>query len=521
VLYLLKEMFLFKKQYHVLIFSLALGVSGTFSCRKTHKSESYSPPQTSKLTGKELAQAYCASCHEYVPPQLLDKTSWQQGVLPKMHTRLGLEKDIFGILSKLELDEMTYVAAAGVYPEHPQITEEDWQKIVNFYLTTAPERLSGIDNYPKPKILSGFSIVKSNQIAQMPAITMLHVDSSSGQIYAGIRGDKHYLVQYNNKLLAQDSTLVKSPITDLTIINKNIFATLVGKMDPNDKRIGQFVKIDSQKKVQIIEDSLQRPVHTAFGDLSGDGQNDMVICEFGNELGKVHWYDFKTKKSTALNYLPGARVAYIKDMNADGLNDIVLLCTQAKEQVLIYYNTGKGRFQETVVLRFAPVWGSSYITLADMDSDGLTDIVHTNGDNADLSPVLKPYHGLRIFKNFGKNSFKEHYFYPLHGASKVQVEDFDQDGRLDMALSSFFPNYKEPTERGFVLLKQTAINKFDSFVLPALGFGKWMTMTTGDIDKDGDIDIVLGSFLGKGLRVSDELKYKKNIELVILKNNLR
>ena len=45
-----------------------------------------------------------------------------------------------------------------------------------------------------------------------------------------------------------------------------------------------------------------------------------------------------------------------------------------------------------------------------------------------------------------------------------------------------------------------------------------MVMDVNDADKDGDQDILLGSFLGKGLRLNDELKQKKNIELVLLKN---
>jgi len=40
--------------------------------------------------GEALAKKYCASCHLYPEPQLLDKKTWREGVLPNMAMRLGI-----------------------------------------------------------------------------------------------------------------------------------------------------------------------------------------------------------------------------------------------------------------------------------------------------------------------------------------------------------------------------------------------------------------------------------------------
>jgi hypothetical protein len=61
-------------------------------------------------------------------------------------------------------------------------------------------------------------------------------------------------------------------------------------------------------------------------------------------------------------------------------------------------------------------------------------MVTANGDNADYSIVLKNYHGIRVHINQGNNEFKETFFYPVYGATRLLAEDFDQDGDIDFAI---------------------------------------------------------------------------------------
>ncbi|WP_431214812.1 FG-GAP-like repeat-containing protein [Puia sp. P3] len=90
------------------------------------------------------------------------------------------------------------------------------------------------------------------------------------------------------------------------------------------------------------------------------------------------------------------------------------------------------------MLRWPPSYGSSYFELADFNGDGFADIVYTCGDNADFSPVLKPYHGVYIYLNDGHNSFRPWYFFPINGCYKAVARDFDGDGDLDLAAIAFF-----------------------------------------------------------------------------------
>src|SRR5690606_15317882 len=244
---------------------------------------------------------------------------------------------------------------------------------------------------------------------------------------------------------------------------------------------------------------------------------------------------------------PGAITSIIKDANGDGLPDIYVLMAQGDEGVFLYENQGGGQFLEKRLLTFSPLHGSQYIELADFNGDGYDDLVYVAGDNADKTPILKKYHGIYIYLNNGKGAFGQAFFYPLNGAYKVIARDFDQDGALDIAAISFFPDYIRYPEESFVYLLNkgnlksndftfsqasnviardfvqdgdldtAAIScfpdyirysvesfvylenkgnvKFNDFTFSQASKGSWMVMDSGDLDGDSDIDLVLGSFV--------------------------
>src|SRR6185295_6044313 len=97
-------------------------------------------------------------------------------------------------------------------------------------------------------------------------------------------------------------------------------------------------------------------------------------------------------------------------------------------------NKGNDQFDTREILRFPPVYGSSYFELDDFNKDGFKDILYTCGDNADYtSDVLKNYHGIYIYLNDGRNNFSQKYFFAMHGCFKAMARDFDKDGDLDIA----------------------------------------------------------------------------------------
>jgi hypothetical protein len=192
--------------------------------------------------------------------------------------------------------------------------------------------------------------------------------------------------------------------------------------------------------------------------------------------------------------VPGAIKAYALDYNRDGLPDLFVLFAQGEEGIFLYTNRGNGRFDQKEILRFPPSYGSSYFEMDDFNHDGYPDIVYTCGDNADFSLVLKPYHGVYIFLNDGKWNFNQRYFFPVNGCYKAMARDFDGDGDLDLAVISFFADYQNQPEEGFVYLENTGDFKFIPHSMKETQQGRWLTMDVGDLDGDGKPDILLGNF---------------------------
>lgn len=461
------------------------------------------PENDSIRSGRPLALRYCGSCHLFPEPELLDKKTWVMGVLPNMAMRLGLRLPGQDTLKPLPPEEEKAVSDLHVYPETAVLSLEEWQKIVAYYESTAPAE--PLPQKPYQPVTTGLPLFKVKEVAMgdkpVPQTTLLKYDQHTGQLYVGDAQNVLYVL--DGRLQPGDALLkntwwIDTPPTDIDF-PKNAAPRLltIGVFSPSDQKLGRLMTIEKAAKpgssVVNIRD-LPRSVQFASADLNADGKEDAVICGFGNNAGKLFWLDgFDPAKEHVLKTLPGARKVEIADFNGDKKPDIMVLMTQAREELVIFYNQGAGRFKEKTVLRFSPVFGSSYFELADFNKDGSPDILLTNGDNWDYSSSNKNYHGVRIYLNDRKDNFKEAWFYPLYGASKAVARDFDNDGDLDVAATSFYTTLAQP-EQSFVYLANEGRLRFKPFCTPEAAYGKWLTMEAADFDQDGDIDIALGSY---------------------------
>jgi hypothetical protein len=195
-----------------------------------------------------------------------------------------------------------------------------------------------------------------------------------------------------------------------------------------------------------------------------------------------------------LLHQPGGIKAIIKDANNDKMPDVWVLMGQGNEGIFLFLNKGNNLFEQTQVLRFPAIYGSSSFELNDFNKDGYTDILYTCGDNADITPIFKPYHGVYIFLNNGSNHFSPTYFYPLYGCYKAMAADFDNDNDLDIATISYFADFVNQPASGFVYFENIGDLDFTPYMIPGTSKGRWVTMDIGDMDEDGNTDIVLGNF---------------------------
>ena len=160
-----------------------------------------------------------------------------------------------------------------------------------------------------------------------------------------------------------------------------------------------------------------------------------------------------------------------------------------------------------------------------MNGDGHLDIITANGDNGDFTghiPPTKSYHGYRIYLNNGDFQFTEAWSFPVNGAFKVRARDFDNDGDQDLAAVSFYADYRNSPEEGFILFDNLGGEQgFIPRTFPDSHIGRWITFDLDDLDGDGDTDIVLGSFGAAPENVPAEIRegWKTNgPPFVILRN---
>jgi len=450
-----------------------------------------------KSEGEKLAHQYCSACHAFPDPELLDKNTWQASVLPQMAPRLGTgDQSLSAQMSRNP--HMTVLATA--------VSPDQWEKIVGFYVERAPAALPDQTLPAEPQLDPDFFTAGPlvPQLESSAIITLLKTDSAHRRIFIGEAATNRLrMFDWSRRPIA--TLALRSPPTDVIAERQRILVLESGILEPNDEPRGTLAQYDigggaagSPQFSRILIDSLFRPVFVRQFDADGDGRSDFLICEFGDNRGRLALYrNAGTKyERQVLDATPGAIRLEIRDLTGDGHPDIVALFGQGDERIVLYPNNGKGSFSERRVLaRFPPVYGSMYFSMHDFNGDGTLDILYVNGDNYDFSRVLKPYHGIRILENDGRNDFTERYFFPMYGAAHAAVADFDQDGDLDILATSNFSDPQRHPERAILFLENAGPSPytFRPYAFSIASRSQWNLMATGDLNGDGWLDVLIGA----------------------------
>lgn len=452
--------------------------------------------------GKKLAIQYCQSCHMLPAPELLSKEMWFKGVFPIMGPLLGINSfqgNPYIIAS--DVDRNTY------YPSHPIIDSVQWSKLIDYYLSSAPDTLVlDNSNFTVKRELPFFEIKLPEDttfFSKVSICSYVKIDTFSKphRFFVG-DGPFKKLYLFNNKNILQDKVNVSGAVVDLSFQPNQILACTIGdEMIANNQRKGLITPMLVNNSRIIYQakplfNQLARPVKITESDLNNDGEKDYIISQFGNIIGDLSWMENRGGGNYINHILrnkAGAMNTIVNDYNNDGLPDIWAQMAQGEEGIFLYTNKGNGVFEEKQVLRFPPIYGSTSFDLVDFNKDGFVDIIYTCGDNGDDTPILKPFHGVYIFLNDGKNTFTQKYFYHINGCYKAIARDFDGDGNIDIATISFYPSTLKP-EESFLYFNNKGNFDFELYTLPAsIPFQKGLTMDAGDLDGDGKPDLILGN----------------------------
>jgi hypothetical protein len=428
------------------------------------------------------ARVVCGTaCHAFPEPAILPRYAWRDEI-----ARMALIRD-----NKPEPRGPRGTAGRMM------VLPQDMERVLRYYLAQAPETLPVPSTWPAA-VTTGFVKRGLNppNAPPDPAIAnvrLLDLDGdsrlelmSTDMRYGMVLRARPYETNAQLEVVAQLNNPAHIALADFD--KDGIHDFLIGDL-------GEFLPADHQRGAVVwLRGTKEGKLET----LALDGWPRVADVEPG-DFNHTTDYTKPSFVARVVDPRPGAIHAVPVDMNRDGHLDIVAIFAQQFEQVVVFINTGAKETTFTPQVIYTaphPNWGSSGIQVVDLDQDGDLDVLLTHGDTFD-DQIVKPYHGIQWLENTGSYPFVEHRLADLPGVSRAQAGDLDGDGDLDIVAAAFMAGGTDVDESklaALVWLEQVKKGVFERRTL-AMGSPRYATLDLGDLDGDGDLDIVTGNFM--------------------------
>ena len=274
----------------------------------------------------------------------------------------------------------------------------------------------------------------------------------------------------------------------------------LGFLFPNNTRVGSVLVLENDGRqrftTRTLVDHVARVADARAADLDGDGDLDVGVAGFGYDDGETSWLE-----NTGRLAIRAARAAAAVGRHQRGAlrrrrrqrPDIVALISQEWEEIWAFVNAGRGGFTPRMMWGSTnPDFGSSWLSMVDLDRDGDPDILYANGDAFEYAPPnSRPWQGVQWLENRASCASSCTGMVSLQGATSPEAADLDGDGDLDVLLVTSNNDWDDPRPPSLLWLENDGVMRFTLRGI-ATAPTHLQTVAAGDLDGDGKPDAVTG-----------------------------
>ncbi|MDD9899049.1 MAG: VCBS repeat-containing protein [Candidatus Melainabacteria bacterium] len=234
-----------------------------------------------------------------------------------------------------------------------------------------------------------------------------------------------------------------------------------------------------------IKSSLTEPYGLSAGDYDNDGDIDIAVAE--RTADKITWYEnngsqvFSTAHSVKTSYTDALLVRTF-DVNEDGFPDLVATQDETSvgdtEDLIVFLNNGDGSVwtEKTAV---STSDGAKQFDIMDINNGTGLDIVLADSNNDDVE----------WYKNNGSETFSLNTVVSsLDGVIGAALGDINKDGEVDIVVAT------QGTSQDIIWYENDGSENFsaNAHTIDSTYSGQYLELV--DLDQDGDLDVVVASY---------------------------